>query len=109
MSITLGDKRLATHKPDDLDAALLSTTGCNAAENLRILSGSPLPGRVAAAIAPFLADGAPSVPELAALIEADMRSSTSMIVADVQRLFRSATAAEAGASEEKEVQNGDQA
>lgn len=87
MTITIARTQFTTTRPADLDAALIATTGCNAAENLQILAGTPLPGRVAAAIAPFLDESGPSVAELAALIEADMREDASTIVAAARRLF----------------------
>lgn len=69
MDIKIGEKSFRTRKPSDLDAALLSTTGCSAVETAKHLAGWPTPGRVASALRPFLPDDAPSVPDLAQDIE----------------------------------------
>lgn len=66
--IKIGKTSYTTRKPADLDAALLETTGCNAAEAARHLAGWPAPGRIASALRPFLPDDAPATPELAAAI-----------------------------------------
>lgn len=70
MDIKIGDKSFKTRKPSDLDAALISTTGCNAAETVVHLAGWPTAGRIASALRPFLPDDAPSTPELASEISA---------------------------------------
>lgn len=89
MTITIAGKQLATRRPKDLDAALIATTGCDAAENLRIISGQPLPGRIAAAVAPFLPEDAPPASELATMIEQDLAGDRSTLVADAKKLFAS--------------------
>lgn len=67
----IGDKDFKTARPDNLDDQLVAPTGCNAAEIAQHLGGTPLANLIAAAVRPFLPDGAPSVPELAAAIGAD--------------------------------------
>lgn len=83
MQFTVGDKSFKTRKPADLDAALLETTGCDAAETARHLAGYPLAGHVAAALRPFLPDNAPSVPELALAIPVG----DDAFIADVRGLY----------------------
>jgi len=88
MEIKIGDKSHKTRKPSDLDAALLASTGCNAAETAQQLAGSPSAGRIASALRPFLPDDAPSTPELAHAIAAsgqasDYLASVSKLYADV--------------------------
>lgn len=68
MAIKIGERSLATRRPQDLDAALVAATGCNALEMARILGGYANPGQVATALRPFLPEDAPSTPELAAEI-----------------------------------------
>lgn len=65
MDIKVDKKSFTTRKPSNLDAVLLDTTGCDAAETARHLAGYPSAGRVAAALRPFLPSDAPSVAELA--------------------------------------------
>lgn len=90
MTITIGKSRFATRKPRNLDEQLIATTGCSAAENLLFLTGQPLPGRVAAAIAPFLGDDAPPLAELAVMIEAEIAMDGSTLLRDVRQLFAAA-------------------
>lgn len=87
MAITIAGKQFSTRKPRDLDAALIAVTGCNAEENLRIVSGVPMPGLIAGAILPFLGESAPHRADLARMIEQDLASEGSSIVEDVKRLF----------------------
>lgn len=71
MTIQIGAKRLATRRPQDLDAVLLVDFGCNAAEIAGMLAGQPLAGTVARALVPFLAEGdRPTLAELASDIDA---------------------------------------
>ena len=65
MQLQISGKAFTTRKPSNLDALLLDTTGCDAAETARHLAGYPSAGRVAAALHPFLPNEAPSVTELA--------------------------------------------
>jgi hypothetical protein len=56
-------------RPGDLDAQLVASTGCNAAEIAGMLAEGAIAGLVANALLPFLAEqDRPAVPELAALI-----------------------------------------
>lgn len=96
MDITLGGKPFKTRKPTDLDVALLSTTGCNAAETVRQLNGWPTPGRIASALRPFLPDDAPSTPELADSIA---RQDTAEVLAAVKKLYADASVAAVAAPE----------
>lgn len=69
MTVKIGDRQLATRRPQDLDRLLLEDTGCNAAEIATMLAGSPLAGLVARALRPFLPEGeAPPGLDLAAEI-----------------------------------------
>lgn len=69
MSIEIDGVRYATKRPDDLDAQLVATTGCNSAEIEQLLvSGAD---RVAAAVRPFLPENAPTIVELANAIAGD--------------------------------------
>jgi len=70
MDIKIGDKSFKTRKPSDLDAALITATGCSAVETARHLAGWPTAGRIASALRPFLPEEAPSTPELASDIAA---------------------------------------
>lgn len=83
MQIKVGETSFKTRKPADLDAALLETTGCDAAETARHLAGYPLAGHVAAALRPFLPDNAPSIPELALAIPVG----DDAFIADVRGLY----------------------
>lgn len=84
MEIKIGGKTLKTKKPGDLDAVLIAWTGCSAAETATQLASWPSPGRLASALHPFLADDAPSVPELAAMISEDQDVE---IIGAVQKLY----------------------
>lgn len=87
MSITIGGQTLATKRPDDLDAALVASTGCTAAEHVAILSTTRVTAvQVAAALAPLLASddvGAPGA--LAARIGA---AGPAIVARDVVPLLR---------------------
>jgi hypothetical protein len=97
MTIKIGDKSYSTRKPGDLDAALLATTGCNAAETARILAGYPTAGHIAAALRPFLAEDTPSNPELAQAIADD---GPDVLIA-VRKLYADAAAPPAAEPEKK--------
>lgn len=92
MTITISGKTFATRKPADLDAALVVTTGCNARENLNIVSGHPLPSKIAAALRPFLPDDGPSVPELAIMVEKELALPSNTLIADARKLLASGDA-----------------
>ena len=92
MTITIAGKSLPTRRPQDLNAVLIAATGCSAAENRKIIDGTPLPGRLAAALHPFLTDG-PSVAELAAMVEIELARADNRLVADVRKLFDNADVA----------------
>lgn len=94
MDIKIGDKSFKTRKPQDLDAVLLATTGCNAVEAAKQLGGWPSPGRIASALRPYLPDDAPSTPEIAQMI-ASADNGPDVLVA-VKKLFADAAAAPAG-------------
>jgi hypothetical protein len=81
--ITIGERSYTTHKPKDLDAALLESTGCNAAETAAAMAGNPNPGRLASALRPFLPDDAPSLPDLAA----EIATSGDGVLAKVRKLY----------------------
>ena len=87
MTITISGTTYPTRKPKDLDAVLIATTGCNAAETLGIVSGIPLPGRLAAALHPFLPDDGPLIVELAPAIEQELAKEGNTVVADLKRLY----------------------
>jgi len=74
MTIKIGDTEYQTRKPKDLDEQLIAATGCSAAETVNLLASNPLPGRVAAAIRPFLPEDAPPLSELASALAADVVS-----------------------------------
>ncbi len=65
--ITIGETKIATRRPSDLDAAVTAVAGLSAAEMATQLGGYPRPQIAAQALHPFT-DGALSVPEIAALI-----------------------------------------
>jgi len=90
MDIKIGSKSFKTRKPSDLDAALIETTGCNAAETARQLEGWPSPGRIASAVRPYLPEDAPSTPELAQAI-ADADEGPEVLIA-VKKLYADAGA-----------------
>lgn len=70
--ITIGDTKLATRRPADLDGALIAATGCNATEHVAMLTNRPTPIGLANALRPYLTgDDAPSAAELAAMINGD--------------------------------------
>lgn len=89
MTIAIAGKTYPTRKPADLDAVLVAATGCNASENIAIVGGHPLPSKIAAAVRPFLGDDAPSMPELAALIESELARPKNTLIADIRKLFSS--------------------
>lgn len=71
MTIKIGENALATRTPSDLDAVLVATTGCSAAETVAQLKRGGQPSHIARALHPFLADkDAPLVHDLAAMIAA---------------------------------------
>lgn len=87
MTINIAGEKFSTRRPSDLDGALIAATGCNAAENFAIVGGFPLPSKIAAAVRPFLPDDAPSVPELAIMVERELAVPANTLVADVRKLF----------------------
>ena len=93
MDIKIGDKSFKTRKPSDLDAALISTTGCNAVETVRHLAGWPTAGRIASALRPFLPEDGPSTPELATDIAA--AEDGPELLVSVKKLYADATKASA--------------
>lgn len=86
MTITVAGEKFATRKPADLDAALIAATGCNAAENLAIVNGKPHAARLAPAILPFLAEP-PALSDLAVLVQRELDSADSTLLADVRKLY----------------------
>lgn len=87
MAITIASTEFKTRKPKDLDARLVASTGCNAAENLALISGAAVPGRIAMAVAPFITGGAPSTAKLAALVQRELATEGSTLIADIRALF----------------------
>ena len=71
MPITIGGQSLATNRPSDLDAQLLASTGCNAAEHRAMLAKNGSPFQIARALKPMLVDDDRPVGELAAAIEGE--------------------------------------
>lgn len=67
MEIAIGELKLATARPADLDEQLLVVTGCNAAELAEQLGRGATGFQIARALAPFIA---PSDVDLAAAIDA---------------------------------------
>ncbi len=69
--ITIGERKLETRRPADLDAALIAVTGCSASEHAAMLSGGGGPAQIAKALHPMLSEEI-SLPALGQLIaEAD--------------------------------------
>lgn len=66
--IEIGETKVATRRPVDLDAALLAATGCTAAEHAAMLVRGGTAFQVAQVLAPFTDSPAG---ELAALIGPD--------------------------------------
>src|SRR5690242_15941215 len=92
MTVKIGNREIATRRPQDLDKILLADTGCNAAEIVGMLSGSPLAHIVARALLPFMAEAdRTSPPELAHEIAA---AGIADVAAQVAALY-----AEAGADD----------
>lgn len=87
MTIKIGQQTFAVRKPADLDARLLAATGCTAEENRRLLDGQPLPGRIAAAVLPFIEDKAPPLAKLAAAIQTEMAVPGNTVLADARKLY----------------------
>ena len=91
MDIKIGSTSFKTRRPSDLDAALIATTGCNAAETAQQLAGWPSAGRIASAVRPFLPEDAPSTPEVAQAI-ASADDGPELLVS-VKKLYADAVAA----------------
>lgn len=85
MTIQIGDRTFSIRTPKDLDDQLIAATGCNAAEHAAMLGGTPLASQLAKALHPFLAEDAPSVPELAMMIA---EAGYEALVQPVRDLFR---------------------
>lgn len=81
----IGAKTYNTRRPSDLDSQLISRTGYNAVETVRILSGSPIAGHVAQALMPFLAEK--ERPVLAVLAREIAAEGVTIVAADVRKLF----------------------
>ena len=84
MTVTIGEVTLPTRKPQDLDAALLASTGCSASEVATILAGTPNAGQIAAALRPFLPQNAAHTNELAQNI---VDSDISAVADQVRKLY----------------------
>lgn len=70
-TVTIGERTLPARRPADLDARLIASTGCSAAEHAAMLGPTSTPGQIARVLAPMLTDeDAPDVLGLAELIEA---------------------------------------
>lgn len=67
--LKIGGTSYKTRRPTDLDAQLIASTGCSAAEIDKLIAAGP--DRLAHAIAPFLGDDAPEHCELARAVAAD--------------------------------------
>ncbi|MBB5684291.1 hypothetical protein [Sphingobium boeckii] len=95
MTVQIGDKTYRVRKPKDLDAELLATTGCSAAEMEKILAGSPLAHLVARAILPFIdaKEGEPVVSQ--GLAEEIAAAGVTAVSIEARKLY--APAAEAAA------------
>lgn len=83
MTIKIGGKSFATRKPSDLDAQLGETTGCNAAEVARMITGNARADLIARAMAPFLTDG-PTWQEVMMMLNADILGEA---IADTAKLY----------------------
>ncbi|WP_242140870.1 hypothetical protein [Sphingomonas sp. TREG-RG-20F-R18-01] len=87
MMLTIGNTTLATRQPADLDAILVASSGCNAAEHAAMIrKGTPF--QVARAAMPFLVDeDAPSIGALASMIDgadlADVRDQVLALLSPV--------------------------
>ena len=68
--ISIGELKLKTSRPKDLDERLQNACGINAAEMATHLRGYPRAQTVARALVPFLEEGAPGFVELAGAISA---------------------------------------
>lgn len=90
MTVKIGRKAYDTRKPQDLDAAMIAATGCNAAEIAGMLAGSPLAGLVAQVLLPFIA--AADRPDHAALATAIEAAGKDVVAAQVAALFGEAAA-----------------
>jgi len=70
-TVTIGERKLPARRPADLDARLVVSTGCTAAEHAAMLRPTSTPGQIARVLAPMLTGkDAPAALELAELIEA---------------------------------------
>lgn len=67
--LKIGGTSYKTRRPTDLDAQLIATTGCSAAEVDKLIAAGP--DRIAHAVAPFLGNDEPDHCELARAIAAD--------------------------------------
>lgn len=81
--ITIGEHKLPTSRPADLDAALIASTGCGAAEHAGMLRAGGTAFQVAQALHPLLGKDAPSVGELAGIIGDEQLADARRAVADL--------------------------
>lgn len=86
MSIKIGERTLATTRPADLDAALVASTGCSAAEHVAMLGPTCTAYQIARALRPFLSDSDSDGADVGAL-------ATSIAEADDSEAIRRATIA----------------
>ncbi len=68
MKITIGGIAYDTRKPDDLDAQVISATGCSSAELLASFTSGTTPTALAAVLLPHLAGDVMALPDLARAI-----------------------------------------
>lgn len=97
--MTIGGASYALRQPRDLDADLLASTGCDAAEAAKHLAGWPSPNRIASALRPFLSDDAPCIPALAQEI-ADADDGPEVLIG-VKQLYADRTEPVTAAAEEE--------
>ena len=81
--ITIGEHKLPTSRPSNLDAALIETTGCSAAEHAAMRRSGGTAFQVAQALHPLLGKDAPDVGELASMIGEDDLLAARRAVADL--------------------------
>ena len=74
--LKIGETSYKTRRPADLDAQLVASTGCSAAEIDKLIASGP--DRMAHAVAPFLGKDAPEHCELARAIAADPAAAESV-------------------------------
>lgn len=86
--IVIGGQSYPVACPSDIEARLLAATGCSAVELAGAL-GDFTTGNIAHAVRPFLADDAPSAPELAQGFAADLERDRAGTLAAVRALLTS--------------------